>query len=83
MAVGAVQKVIMKVADNDGTIGSLALDVTTAASTDPITDFTAFYALFNAVSDSVIVRQIGQTADNTAVGSAATNPYDIRDKLQV
>jgi hypothetical protein len=83
MALAAVQKCIFKVADNDGTIGSLALDVTTSGSDDPLDNFTAFYALFNAVSECKIVGQIGQTADNAVVGASATNPYDIRDKLEV
>ena len=83
MALGVVQRCIFKVADNDGTIGSLALDVTASGGDNPLDNFAAFPALFNAVSDCVIVGQIGQTADNSAVGAAATNPYDIRDKLEV
>src|SRR6187455_187618 len=83
MALGVVQKVIFKVTDNDGTTGSLALDITASGGDNPLDSFAAFPALFNAVSDCVIVGQIGQTADNSAVGAAATNPYDIRDKLEV
>jgi len=83
MALAAVQRVIFKVADNVGKIGSLALDVTTAGGDDPITNFAAFYALFNAISNGIIVGQIGQTADNAATGTAAAAAYDIRDKLAV
>jgi len=83
MAAGVIQKCIFKTADNDGTIASFSLDVATDAGADPLTDFAPMYALFNAISDSVIVGQIGQTADNTPVGDSATNPYDIRDKLEV
>ncbi len=83
MAAGVIQKCIFKVADNDGTIGSFSLDVATDAGSDPLTNFSAMYALFNAVSDTVVVGQIGQTADNTPLGTSATNPYDIRDKLEV
>lgn len=83
MALAAVQRVIMKVADNVGKIGSLALDVDTSGGDDPISDFTGFYALFNAISDGVITGQVGQTADNAPVGTAAEAAYDIRDKLAV
>jgi hypothetical protein len=83
MADNVVQKVIWKLADNMGKIGSLALYVPLDTGTDPITVLAGGVSLFNAISDSIIVGQVSQTADDTSVGSAASNTYDIRDKLDV
>lgn len=79
----AVQRVVFKVMDNMLKVGSLALTITTDASTDPLSAFSTFPALFNAVSNAVIVGQVGETAAGTDGSSAASNTYSARDKLAI
>jgi|SRR5579872_3178146 len=83
MADNAAQKVIFKIADNMGKIGSLSFFIPTNVGTDPLVTANPAIALLNDISDGIVVGQVSQTADDTAVGTAASNSYDIRDKLLV
>jgi hypothetical protein len=83
MADNVAQKVIWKLADNMGKIGSLSFFIATDLSVDPLTTAATGIATFNTISDAVIVGQVSQTANDVASGTAASNSYDIRDKLLV
>jgi hypothetical protein len=83
MADNVAQKVIYKVADNMGKIGSLAFYIPTSVGTDPLVTAAGAITLFNNISNCIVVGQVSQTADDTSSGAADTNSYDIRDKLDV
>lgn len=83
MADNVVQKVIYKLADNMGKIGSLSFYITTSTSVDPLVTAAGAVTALNGISDAIVVGQISQTADDTNVDDQATNVYDIRDKLAV
>jgi hypothetical protein len=83
VALAAVQKVIYKLLDSAGKIGTMSFTVPTSGGSDPITTLASIVPLINAISDAIVTGQIGQTSDNGTVGTSAFAAYDIRDKLAV
>lgn len=83
MADNVAQKAILKLADNMGKVGSLSLWVPTDVSTDPLSIIATGITALNALTNCIVVGQVSETANDVAVGSATSQAYDIRDKLDV
>jgi hypothetical protein len=80
MALALAQKVILRMIDPAGKSGTTAVWVPMDGTANPADAVADYIPLVEACSAAVVTGVVGRTGANTAIGIAATNSYDIRDK---
>lgn len=83
MADQLTQKCILRMVDAAGKEGTVSINVTTDASSDPTAGLGTLVSALNGASNAQVVAIVGQTANNDGAGEVDTNVYDVRDKLAV